>query len=97
MNANERVQLLELRIKKIKSGIVQQQEELLRLRARNKSLENELEDAKKANFELKKQIEIAKVANQLKSDKNYSKKLKQQITKYIREIDSVIEMLKTLE
>ncbi len=97
MEATERIELIKLRLKKIRASVAEQQLELTQLQLKNKQLEVELEELKKGNFELKKQIKIANMANQLGNELHQSSALKQQLNKYIREVDSVIDALKHME
>ena len=97
MELEERLQLILLRIKKLKSLQDGFENELDSLQQKNKQLAEENEALKKINFEQKKQIEIATIANQLSDEESPSDEIKRKLDKYIREVDAVIAALKQME
>ena len=97
MELEERLQLILLRIKKLKSLQEGFEKELDSLQQKNKQLAEENEALKKINFEQKKQIEIATIANQLSDEESPSDEIKRKLDKYIREVDAVIAALKQME
>ena len=97
MELEERLQLILLRIKKLKSLQESFENELDSLQQKNKQLAEENEALKKINFEQKKQIEIATIANQLSDEESPSDEIKRKLDKYIREVDAVIAALKQME
>lgn len=97
MELEERLQLILLRIKKLKSRQADFENDLAKSHEENKLLKEENEALKKINFEQKKQIEIADIANQLSDEDKNSDKIKRKLDKYIREVDAVINVLKKTE
>ena len=97
MELEDRLQLILLRIKKLKELQRKTAKQCIDEQAKNKLLIEENEALKKINFEQKKQIEIASIANQLSGEEPNSDKIKRKLDKYIREVDAVINALKEME
>lgn len=97
MELDERLQLILLKIKKLKLSYFEQKKQLNELIEKNNQLKVENEALKKTNFEMNKQIEVADIANQLKDGTGSSKELKRKLDNYIKEVDAVIHALKEME
>lgn len=97
MEKNKRLEQILARMAKLNDRLRANAHAVERLTAENKTLKEELEKAKKINFETNKKVEIANMASQLSAKTPTSQSLKQRMDKYIREVDQVIEALKQMD
>lgn len=85
------------KINQITAQLKQQKDLIHNLEEENTNLKTKLDELKTNNFELKKQFDIANMANQFHAETQDSTKLKRKLDRYIKEVEQVIEALKHIE
>ncbi len=93
----DRLEKIIARIQQISLQLERQKNLIHNLEEENRALKEKLDELKTANFTLKKQFDIANMANQFHAESQDATKLKRQIDRYIKEVDVVIEALKHIE
>jgi len=93
----DRLHDIKNRIVALNTAFQRLSEKMQTVQDENNDLKEELDRLKKITFERKKQIEIAKMANQFQAETPDTTKLKRELDKYIREVDLVLDALKNQE
>lgn len=96
MTSEERLQLILLRLKQLNSSFETTKVELQKVLTENKLLKKENQALKKTNFELEKRIDVANIANQVLEGTD-KEDVQKKVDKYIREVDSIISILKKIK